>query len=185
LAAFENLRQLRDTDLGRATAADANLRFENIGKAYEEALGIKISREETPHLHLLLHRVLTDAAYASNSSKGLFKRIRPFIETGVASCTPEHEAFLSRDGSYPSGHAVTGMMWGMTLTSIAPDRATELMQKARAFGHGRAICGVHWESDVEAGRMLAAGAVARLQANEEFQQQRAEARAELEAIRSR
>jgi len=70
------------------------------------------------------------------------------------------------------------------LTSIAPERATELMKKARAFGHGRAICGVHWESDVEAGRMLAAGAFARLQASEEFQRQRAEAKAELDAIRS-
>lgn len=180
--AFERYRTMRDTDLGKRAAASANLKFDNIGKSFSDALGVDISREKTPHLHLLLHRVLTDAAYASDSAKGAFQRQRPFTELHVPSCTPEHEKFLSTNGSYPSGHAVTGMLWAMVLTEIAPDRATQLIKTGFDFGEGRALCGVHWRTDIEAGRLLASGAFARLQSDERFQQQLLEAKTEVAAI---
>ncbi|QDG94478.1 phosphatase PAP2 family protein (plasmid) [Rhizobium sp. NIBRBAC000502774] len=184
LEAFENYRAMRDTDLGRRAAADANLKFDNIGKPFSDALGIDISRETTPHLHLLLQRVLTDAAYASDSAKSVFKRPRPFTELKVASCTQEHEKFLSSNGSYPSGHAVTGMLWAAVLVEIAPDRATQLIKKGYEFGEGRAICGVHWRSDIEAGRLLAFGAFSRLQSDKRFQRQLREAKNEVADLRT-
>lgn len=183
LAAFQAYQTIRNTSRGQEAVADANLKYENIGKPFSDALGIDISRKNTPHLHLLLSRVLTDAAYASDSAKAAFKRTRPFTELKVASCTPEHEASLSTNGSYPSGHAVTGLLWGMVLTSIAPEQATPLMKKAYDFGEGRALCGVHWESDVEAGRILASGAFARLQASDEYRKQAAEAKTEIDNLR--
>ena len=99
------------------------------------------------------------------------------------SCTPkEHNALSNDGGSYPSGHAVTGFVWAMTLTAMEPQRATELMHKGYEFGRSRLICGVHWASDVEAGRVLAAGAFARLQASAEYQQQFREAKREIDRL---
>ena len=70
----------------------------------------------------------------------------------------------------------------MTLTAMEPQRATELMHKGYEFGRSRLICGVHWASDNEAGRVLAAGAFARLQASAEYQQQFREAKREIDRL---
>jgi acid phosphatase (class A) len=162
---------------------DAKLSFNHIGSAFSPALGITISRKNTPHLHLLLSRVFTDAGYASNDTKKAFSRIRPYSALRIDSCTPKEHSALSNDGgSYPSGHAVTGMMWAMTLTAMEPQLATPLMKKGYEFGRSRLICGVHWESDVNAGRFLAAGAFARLQASPEYQKQFREAKLEVDRL---
>ncbi|BEM65160.1 MULTISPECIES: acid phosphatase [Serratia] len=180
---FYQLRKLRDTPRGRVAVEDANLSFDAIGRAFSDALGTEISRKHTPHTHLLLSRLLTDAGYASNGAKKAYARIRPYSALRVDSCTPkEHNALSNDGGSYPSGHAVTGFVWAMTLTAMEPQRATELMHKGYEFGRSRLICGVHWASDVEAGRVLAAGAFARLQASAEYQQQFREAKREIDRL---
>ncbi|CAI0775499.1 acid phosphatase [Serratia quinivorans] len=180
---FHELRKLRDTPRGQLAIKDAKLSFNYIGSAFSPALGITISRKNTPRLHLLLARVFTDAGYASNDTKKAFSRIRPYSALRIDSCTPKEHSALSNDGgSYPSGHAVTGMMWAMTLTAMEPQLSTPLMKKGYEFGRSRLICGVHWESDVDAGRFLAAGAFARLQASPEYQKQFREAKQEVDRL---
>lgn len=180
VAIFYQLKALRNTVRGTQAHEDARLDFDSIGRAFMPPLGVEISRSKTPHLHLLLTRLLTDAGYASNDTKKAFNRIRPYSALKVDSCTPSEHSALSNDGgSYPSGHAVTGFLWAMTLTAMVPEKATALMTRGYEFGRSRLICGVHWSSDVDAGRVLAAGAFARLQASDEYQQQFREARKEL------
>ena len=65
------------------------------------------------------------------------------------------------------------------LASVAPERADALLQRAYAFGQSRVICGVHWQSDVSAGRLMASAVYARLQSDPVFKAQRELARAEL------
>lgn len=180
VATFHELKKHRETPRGAQAFEDARLSFNAIGRAFSAPLGITISRQTTPHLHLLLNRLLTDAGYASNGAKKAFERIRPYAALKIESCTPaEHSALSNDGGSYPSGHAVTGFLWAMTLTAMIPEKATALMQRGYEFGRSRLICGVHWASDVEAGRILAAGAFARLQASAEYQQQFSAARQEV------
>jgi acid phosphatase (class A) len=70
------------------------------------------------------------------------------------------------------------------LTEVAPDRANALAQRAHAFGQSRVVCGVHWQSDVDAGRLVASVAVAQLHSNAEFSAQLTEARKEYQAARA-
>lgn len=114
--------------------------------------------------------------------KGLRPHSPLLRATGGQLYPKEHNALSNDGGSYPSGHAVTGFVWAMTLTAMEPQRATELMHKGYEFGRSRLICGVHWASDVEAGRVLAAGAFARLQASAEYQQQFREAKREIDRL---
>ena len=50
-----------------------------------------------------------------------------------------------------------------------------------AFGQSRVVCGVHYRSDVEAGRVVGAASVARLHADPVFNAQVALARKEVQA----
>ena len=40
-----------------------------------------------------------------------------------------------------------------------------ILQRGIAFGQSRVICGAHWQSDVDAGRLVGSAAVAKLHAN--------------------
>jgi acid phosphatase (class A) len=104
---------------------------------------------------------------------------------GETTCAPKEEAHLSKDGAYPSGHAALGWAWGLILAGLAPDKANALLQRGHAFGDSRMVCGVHWQSDIEAGRVVGAAAVARLQADPVFQAQTQLARAEIASARAK
>ena len=104
---------------------------------------------------------------------------------GVTSCTPAEEGYLRTNGSYPSGHSSIGWLWALVLTEIAPDRTDAILQRGRAFGQSRGICGVHWKSDIEAGRIIGAATFARLQSNPLFGAQLEAARAEVASERTR
>ncbi len=70
--------------------------------------------------------------------------------------------------SYPSGHSSIGWAWALVLTEVAPDRGDLLLQRGRAFSQSRAICGAHWQSDIEAGRLVGSATVARMHASPVF-----------------
>lgn len=86
---------------------------------------------------------------------------------------------MKTNASYPSGHAMTGWAWALVLAELAPAKANELMAAGKEMGTSRVICGVHYESDVEAGRDLAAAMVARMHADAEFRADMEKARREV------
>lgn len=145
---------------------DQDLSWENLGRQYAEALEIAISRENTPCLHLLLNRLLTDAAVAVYPLKKRFARRRPRADG------------KERD-SYPSGHAVTSMLWALTLSSILPEKATGIYQRSLEFGAGRVICQAHWYSDIQVGYLVASFLFGVLQTKADYLRQRGKARDEI------
>jgi acid phosphatase (class A) len=132
---------------------------------------------------MLLRRVRMDASRALDRAKDHYKIRRPYAARGDPSCTPGEEAKMKPD-SYPSGHSSIGWAWALTLAEIVPERADALFARGYAFGRSRAICGVHWHSDVEAGRIIGAATVSRLHADPVYVAQLALARKEIEAARA-
>jgi acid phosphatase (class A) len=104
---------------------------------------------------------------------------------GEPICTPDEEAMLRTDGSYPSGHTAIGWGWGLILSELAPERAEAILARARAFGESRNVCNVHWRSDVIAGRMVGAAAVARLHTNRAFRDAMTAAGTDINGARER
>jgi acid phosphatase (class A) len=184
-AAFRELTKFQGTPRGASAVQDADLNFPEAAGVFACALGVPISEKETPNLDMLLRRALTDAGFATYKAKEKYQRTRPFVLFKVPSCTPAEEAVLAKNGSYPSGHASVGWAWALLLSEIAPDRADAILQRGRAFGQSRGICGVHWQSDIEAGRLIGAATVARLHANPVFGAQMKAAHAEIAVERSR
>ena len=123
---------------------------------------------------MLLRRIPTRAAPTTGQDH--FKPAAVAV-TGEAACSA---VALSAD-SYPSGHSSIGWAWSLALAEIAPERANAIFARGLEFGVSRVVCGMHWMSDVEAGRIVGASTVSRLHADPVFTAQMAHARREVEA----
>jgi acid phosphatase (class A) len=162
---------------------DADLKLPGAAQSFACALGVRLDPERAPRLFGLLGRTISDLGQSTSAAKIRYMRPRPFTVDGAPSCTPQFDAGLRRDGSYPSGHSAVGWGWGLILAELAPDRADALVARGRAFGQSRVICNVHWQSDVEEGRMVAAAVVARLHGDPQFRSDLEAARAEVAGLR--
>jgi acid phosphatase (class A) len=91
---------------------------------------------------------------------------------------PPDEPHLRKNGSYPSGHTILGWSSALLLSEINPDRADTLLARGYMYGESRVIVGAHWQSDVDAGRLAASAAYAKLHTSERFLEQMRLARQE-------
>lgn len=163
-------------------AKDAVLHFPEAMDAFNIILDIKISEEATPNLYMIMRRTLADAGLSTYAAKNYYKRERPFMVNNGPICTPEQEEGLRMDGSYPSGHTSIGWAWALILAEIFPDQADDILVRGKEFGISRNVCNVHWNSDVEAGRMMGSATVAKLHSNEDFMTDLAAAKEEISIL---
>jgi len=176
---------LRGSARFEQAARDAQMGFPESAQHFACAVGVPIDEQHTPTVYSMLQRTQVDAGhYAVHHAKDHYKRARPFMVSGEPTCTPDHEPGLRLNGSYPSGHTAIGWTWALMLAEIAPDRATEILNRGRNYGHSRVVCNVHWYSDVMQGQALAASLMAGLNGNAEFASDIARAREEVAAARA-
>ena len=183
--AFRATRALRDTARWALAVSDADLDFPAAPEAFSCAVDIPITEAATPRLYGLMRRSLVDAARSTFAAKDHYRRIRPFVVNKAVSCTPAWEPQLMKNGSYPSGHSTIGWTWALILTEASPDRANTILSRGYTFGENRVVCGVHWQSDVSAGRVVASGVVARLHADPAFRKELEAAATEIAAARAK
>ncbi|NWC34590.1 acid phosphatase [Pseudomonas gingeri] len=172
---------LRGTAREKLAAKDAELSFPGPAQAFSCAMGTPITEKSTPHLYTLMQRTLTDAGGSTYAGKNAYNRTRPFVAHDEGTCRKDMEPLLRTDGSWPSGHSAAGWAWGLVLAEIQPARATELMTRGLSFGQSRVICDAHWQSDVDAGRIMGAATVASLHDNPAFLADLAAAKEEVKA----
>lgn len=172
---------LRGTARAALAATDAELSFPGPANTFSCAMGTQISEKTTPHLYTLMQRTLTDAGGSTYAGKNAYNRTRPFVVHDEGTCRKDMEPLLRTDGSWPSGHSAAGWAWGLILGEVNPTRATELMTRGLAYGQSRVICNAHWQSDVDAGRIMGAATVASLHSNPAFLKDLAAAKEEIQA----
>ncbi|MEZ5961863.1 MAG: phosphatase PAP2 family protein [Hyphomonadaceae bacterium] len=152
--------------------------------AFDSVLGANFTAANFPATAALLDRAGRAAGFAGDPVKFVYRRTRPFVtDSSITPCIPDDER-LRASFSYPSGHAALGFGWSLVLAELIPSRADAIIDRGRDFSWSRVVCGVHYPSDVDAGRVVAAAAIARLHADEDFQRALAAARAELAAAYS-
>jgi acid phosphatase (class A) len=81
--------------------------------------------------------------------------------------------------AYPSGHATAGNLMGTILADMVPEKGAALHARGVLFAYRRELAGVHYPSDVEAGKLAAAAIAVSLYQDPQFQADLASARAEL------
>jgi acid phosphatase (class A) len=182
-ATFNQTRGLAGTPTWDKAIADADLSGREGFKSFSCAAGVTISPEATPTLTRMLLRMTDDAATIYQPAKKAYQRARPPVGNAKPICVPR-EAWIATDGSYPSGHGMIGWSWGLIISEVAPQNASRIVARGRTFGDSRIICGVHFQSDIEAGRYLGAAMVSKLHQNAEFEADLAKARGEVAASRA-
>lgn len=183
-AQYEMGKMIRNTPRGEQAVRDASLGGNGISEAFSESFGTHITKEKTPHIYKLLTNMIEDAGdLATRDAKQHYMRVRPFSFFEEPTCTPHHEKGLSTNGSYPSGHTSIGWASALVLCEINPDRQNEILERGFEIGQSRVICGYHYQSDVDAARLVASAVVARLHADKAFSKQLEKAKDEFAKLK--
>lgn len=140
--------------------------------------GMELSKENTPAIYHALYRGVLTVRLAATKPKTEYMRKRPYTRFNELTLLPEGEERLRLNGSYPSGHTVRGWAMALLLCEINPAAQDKILKLGYEWGQSRVIAGYHWQSDVDASRLVAAAGYARLHTNAEFLADIAAARAE-------
>ena len=171
-------RALAGTPRWRLAQQDNDLWNGGAVHRFSCALGAEIGPATTPITYRILQRVELDVRTVGTPPKDHFNRTRPPIGDSLPVCVKRGD-WMRTNASYPSGHSMTGWAWGLILGELAPAKASALAAAGREIGQSRVVCGVHYQSDVDAGRELGAAMVAQMHDHEAFRRDLAAARAEL------
>lgn len=185
---FRATRRLAGSPRWELAASDADQSVPAMLRNFSCAVGVELTPANAPKLVAVIRRATRDASYQTRISKEAYQRQRPFMIDKGPVCQAQSELYdkkaqrMSYD--YPSGHSAWGWTWAIVLSSAAPDRAQQILERGRAYGESRFVCGVHNESAVVAGMMLASATMVLVAAKSEYQTDLAAAREELDALRA-
>ncbi|MEO6339700.1 MAG: phosphatase PAP2 family protein [Caulobacteraceae bacterium] len=180
LATFKATRAQAGTARWNIAANDAIVSNPALLADFNCSLGMSLTPAQTPALAKLSARAMRDALSVVGTAKDRYQRPRPFLRAKGPTCVAMDGR--SGGGSYPSGHATAGWLYALVLAELAPAQASQVLARGRAYGESRVVCGVHYISDIEAGRTTAGAVFAALHASPEFQADMAAARIELSAL---
>jgi acid phosphatase (class A) len=158
-------------DVARATAEEKHLTV----FAFADVLGPNFTPERCPKTAAFFKSALqADLAYFNKLAKNHWNRPRPYTDPRV------HSLFIEKDGSYPSGHSIRATLFGEVLAALLPEHRDAIITRSQQMGWDREIAGVHYPTDVYAGRILGKALASHLLAVPEVQAKLDELKPELQ-----
>jgi acid phosphatase (class A) len=146
---------------------------------FADALGTppQFAEKDLPRFTALFKRIETAKTAVVQPAKKFFARKRPYeVEKRLEPST----AYPGSD-SYPSGHATWAYAAGIVLADMLPEKRVPILNRAAEFSHNRVVGGVHYQSDVEAGKIAGSVLGAFLLVTPSFRADEQAATAELRA----
>lgn len=141
----------------------------------KDVLGAHFNARDLPKTEKLLQRLYCNERQWSHAAKEHYRRNRPFQDH------KELKAMLKADGySYPSGHSTFIYSQAIVLANLLPSQAEPIYRRAERYAYNRAVAGVHYPSDIQAGRALSMAIDAVLMQQEDFRKDFDAAREELQ-----
>lgn len=166
-AKYEEGMTLRNTERGAEAVLDAQ--SSKVPESLSAAFGCSIDKVTTPEIYALIQHLRGELGdMSTRTAKQKYFRVRPFVLYNTHTCYPKDEERLRENGSYPSGHSARGWAVALILSEINPQRKEIILKRGFEMGQSRVICGYHWQSDVDAGRLVGSAAVALLHTNSVF-----------------
>ena len=162
--------------------AQAETNLDTMVRMFSEPFGMEISAKKTPAIMNAIERGIATLRQVGRVPKKHYMRRRPFDRFNEPTLVPKDEESLRKNGSYPSGHTILAWSMAMLLVEINPAAQDALLKYAYEWGQSRVIAGFHWQSDVDASKVLVSGAFASLHNDETFLADMKKARAEFKKL---
>jgi acid phosphatase (class A) len=139
----------------------------------------KFTKENLPKFAAFFDRVVATEGAVVDPAKDVWKRPRPHI---LYPDLVKPVVKLSKSGSYPSGHATVGTLMGIVLADMLPEKKAAIMDRALEFAHNRVVGGIHYPSDIEAGRISGTVIAATIMTHPDYKTEYDAAKAELRSV---
>lgn len=117
---------------------------------FSEVTGKDLTYGPFAHTRALADDLLKDMRQVVGPLKKNFARPRPYEVYHQVKPAVQ----LEPSYSYPSGHATWAMAEATVLALLQPQRREAILERGRLVGYDRALGGVHYPSDVDAGLQL-------------------------------
>jgi acid phosphatase (class A) len=144
---------------------------------FADVLGAGFTPDKLPKTAALFLRVVASVHVPLQKAQETWARKRP----PLADPAIHPVGAVPATAAYPSGHATNGNLMGILLADMVPERSAALHARGVLFGERRVLAGVHYPSDIEAGRQSAAAIAQTLFQDPQFRDDFGDARAELRA----
>ena len=172
----------RAGERGLRAIKEETTNVDSMAALFSTAFGRKLTRETTPKTLHLLDRSIRTFRLGASGPKAAYMRLRPYVFYKEGTLIPRSEEGSRRSGSYPSGHTVRGWGMALVLAELNPERQDTLLKMGYEWGQSRVIAGYHWQSDVDASKLLASATYATLQSCAAYREDVEAAREELKAL---
>lgn len=117
---------------------------------YDAVIGSWFTAVNLPRTAEFFEQIEADRYAISTKGKKVWQRPRPpLLDPRIHACID-----LPKSGAYPSGHSTMAFVWAGLLAEIFPDKREALRERAMVVAWSRIIGGVHYPTDITAGRML-------------------------------
>jgi acid phosphatase (class A) len=176
VAELDELRQLQRTRTP-ARVAVAKADVEETVFRLMIVFNKPLTPEQLPKTAAFFKKLTADEEVATDPAKKGFARPRPY----AAASDLQPVCPLSSSWAYPSGHTTIGYYMGVVLAAMVPEQREAIFARTQEFAESRMICGVHYRSDIEAGRTAGTVLAAVAMNHPQFRAEFAEAKAELRA----
>jgi acid phosphatase (class A) len=177
------LSELKQLQAARAAPGWTRARWDDShedGSIFAAAIGPAFDLGKLPATARLLDDVRHEEKIAAKRAKSYFKRQRPWIvDPSLTTCSREDGPLTS----YPSGHAVMAYSMAVVLEAAIPSDGQAIMARADDYAENRLVCGMHFRSDIQAGKALGTEVGRALLAKPGFQAEVRAAADELAAAR--
>ncbi len=135
------------------------------------------TKEKLPVFSAFFGRLVATEPAVVDPAKDSWKRPRPYLADSRLNPLLKKKT----SGAYPSGHATIGTLMGIVLSNMLPELRGPLMERAAEFAANRLVAGMHYASDIDAGKRSATAIAAVIRTKADYAEQIAAAKAELRA----
>ena len=176
---YEQGKRLRGTGRGLIAVQDANTSIRYVLKRFSAAMGRELTPESYPKLADLVKKSYSTSRLSISHAKEYYHRKRPYQYFQEPSAVPEQEEPNDLT-SYPSGHTIRFWTAALVLAALDPDHQDDILKTGYDMGQSRTIVGFHYQSDVDAARLAASAAFARMSVDPLWRKAFKKARRELQ-----
>jgi acid phosphatase (class A) len=143
-AVLDVVNSRTDAQIKQVQADDQRIVFR-----FSDVMGPNFRSESLPFTTQFFQHIYADGNAATVAAKGYFKRQRPFV------VDPNIKIIVVQapDFSYPSNHSTFAYEAGILLAAMVPEKTAAIFERAADYGRNRVIAGVHFPTDIEAGRI--------------------------------